>query len=123
MPARNPIKAKNASDTHSNHLKIWLTTTVKGTQVMSPLISAVLTPPRKSSEPAVENLKPNIGESTAPSEMRFRNVGFALYLDKDSKAMPIRPSGGKSGASKPALYWVAAPSVWQLAYGERVSAL
>ena len=32
--------------------------------------------------------------------------------------MPIRPSGGKLVFPKPVEYWVAAPSVWDFAYGE-----
>jgi hypothetical protein len=34
----------------------------------------------------------------------------------DWKAIPNRPSGGKSLASKPVEYWVAAPSVCGYAY-------
>ena len=36
----------------------------------------------------------------------------------DGKPMPIRPSGGKLVFPKPVEYWVAAPSVWDFAYGE-----
>jgi hypothetical protein len=63
-------------------------------------------------------LKPNVAESTTLWEKRVWNTGLAWYCDKDSKAMPIRPSAGNPGLSKPAEYWDAAPSAWPVAYVE-----
>jgi hypothetical protein len=57
-------------------------------------------PPRKSSEPEVANLKPNIGEVNTPSEMRVWNTGDALNFDMGWNAKPIRPSAGTRSMSK-----------------------
>ena len=67
----------------------------------SPLKRALFVPPRKSSEPEVASLNPKTGDVKTPSEMRVWNTGGALKADKDSKAMPIRPSAGKLLFSKP----------------------
>lgn len=64
-------------------------------------------------------MKPNMGEVTTPSEIRFSNSDFVplAKCEIDLKAKPIRPSDGKLASWNSEEYRFAAPNVWFFTYG------
>ena len=92
------------------------TTSVTGTDVISPRNLVRSTPPRTSSESVAESFTLNTEATSGFCSTRVLKRGLVPKSDSCGKAMPTNPSGGKMFADSCGEYELASPMLWFAAW-------